>query len=281
MAGIKRKLSASGHQAVGHTDQTILDQYRDDYPSQQVGVNIFNGEWSSKFPDEYHIKAGGAQLFEDDRVKWLFSILGTLKDYDILELGPLEAGHTYMLDKTEACSVLAIEANTRAYLKCLIAKEVMNIKKAAFLCGDFRKYLETCDRQFDLVFCSGILYHMENPVKLISDISDHADRVFIWTHYFDKDVLQQKFPGKFDVERKDDIIDYKGFQCRLHKQYYQQALGWKGFCGGMKTFSYWLEKDAILECLRHFGFTSIDIYGDTLEHQNGPSFTILATKKKN
>ena len=35
----------------------------------------------------------------------------------VLELGPLEGGHSYMLQRAGAARVLAIEANTRAFLK--------------------------------------------------------------------------------------------------------------------------------------------------------------------
>jgi hypothetical protein len=277
-AKIKRKIARMlSVDAPPAEQQSILSQYRDEFPNQQVGVNIFEGEWSSAFPEKYGIHAGSARLFEDGRIAWILEKLGTLKDYEILELGPLEGAHTYMLDQTEARSILAIEANTRAYLKCLITKEVTKMSKSSFLCGDFCKYLERCDRHFDLVCCSGILYHMENPVKLIADIAAHSDRIFIWTHYFDALVLQ-KFPGKFDLEGT-ELLEYKGFQCTLHKQYYQQALGWGGFCGGMKPFSYWMEREEILNCLKYFGFTNIAINGETKEHQNGPCFTLLAKKE--
>ncbi len=258
--------------------QNILEQYRNEFPSHQVGIDIFKDEWSSRFPDEYDIKAGGAELFQDARVNWLFSVLGDLKDYDILELGPLEAGHTYMLDRSAARSILAIEANTRAYLKCLVAKEVTNMKKVSFLCGDFCKFLEADGRKFDLIAGSGVLYHMENPVKLIADISKHTDRLFIWTHFFDQAVLAQKFPGKFDPDGQVQTAEYAGFKCNLHLQLYQQSIGWAGFCGGMKTYSYWLEREDIMNCLKYFGFTKIEVNGETLEHPNGPCFTLLATK---
>lgn len=260
-------------------DSSILDQYRTELPSSQVSVDIFKGEWSSKFPNEYGVEAGHAQLFEDDRIHWLLDQLHQLSGYHILELGPLEGGHTYMLDRSNAASIISIEANTRAYLKCLVAKEICSIQKATFLCGDFRTYLEREQTHFDLIIASGVLYHMENPVKLIADMARRSKRIFIWTHYFVDSILYQKFPGKFDTDNVIDEIEYDGFKCKLHKQHYQGALGWAGFCGGMKSYSYWMEREVILNCLRHFQFTDIQIYGETQEHPNGPCFTLLATKK--
>ena len=53
----------------------------------------------------------------------------------MLELGPLEGAHTYMLDRAGASEVVAIEGNTRAFLKCLITKELLSMPSARFLVG--------------------------------------------------------------------------------------------------------------------------------------------------
>lgn len=88
-------------------------------------------------------------------------------DLTVLELGPLEAGHTYMLEKMGARSIVAVEANSRAYLKCLIVKELFELKRAKFLLGDFVAYLKNNTRHFDLCLASGVLYHMQNPAELL------------------------------------------------------------------------------------------------------------------
>ena len=72
---------------------------------------------------------------------WLVEQLGGVRDLSILELGPLEGGHTYWLEKMGAKSILALEANTRAFLKCLVVKEVYGLERAKFLCGDFMGFL--------------------------------------------------------------------------------------------------------------------------------------------
>src|SRR5690349_6333313 len=112
----------------------IQDVYIRTAPSAQNAVDIFRGEWSSQLPAtlQGEAKAGDTPLFEDDRIKWAIEQFGGATNFTALELGPLEGGHSYMLERQGATSVLAIEANVRAYLKCLITKELLGLKKVTF-----------------------------------------------------------------------------------------------------------------------------------------------------
>ena len=76
----------------------------------------------------------------DSRVPLAARFLGSngrLDGVDILELGPLEAGHTYALAQLGA-NITAVEANAEAYLKCLLVKELLGIDKAKFCSVIFR-----------------------------------------------------------------------------------------------------------------------------------------------
>lgn len=81
-------------------------------------------------------------MFDDNRIHWTDEQIGGFKNKNVLELGPLEAGHTYLIEKLGASSVLGIESNARAYLKCLVVKEVMGMTKSHFLLGDFVPFLK-------------------------------------------------------------------------------------------------------------------------------------------
>src|SRR5689334_9292375 len=131
---------------------SILDEYVKTAPSAQTALDIFRGEWLSILPPPLDQATGGASaLFADLRLDWALRRIGGVQQRSILELGPLEGGHTYMLDGGGARSVVAIEANTRAYLKCLVVKEVLGIGSGRFLCGDFMEYLRARPERFD--FC--------------------------------------------------------------------------------------------------------------------------------
>ena len=86
------------------------------------------------------------RFFDDGRIQFAVGRFGGVQGLSILELGPLESGHPYMLQKAGAREIVAVEANTRAYLKCLIAKEVLGLEAAHFTLGDFEEYLRAPPR---------------------------------------------------------------------------------------------------------------------------------------
>ncbi|WP_179228431.1 class I SAM-dependent methyltransferase [Leptolyngbya ohadii] len=256
---------------------TILDQYTASGPNLQNTIDLFKGEWSSKFPDRYGIEAGAAPLFEDARIQWAAEQFGGFEGKTVLELGPLEAGHTYMMEQFGASSITAVEANSRSFLKCLIVKEVLDLKRSHFVYSDCIEFLKSSSAQYDICIASGILYHMVNPAELIARASQVSQKLFVWTHYYDPAVItgEPRFAVKFPSTEE---REYDGFRHTLHRYEYQAALGWSGFCGGSAPHSNWMSREDILNCCKHFGFSEIHINFDHQDHPNGPCFAFVAIK---
>lgn len=257
--------------------ETILDSYIALPPSAQNALDLFQGEWSSRFPPPLQdLTAGPVPLFEDVRMHWMFQRLGGVNGYRVLELGPLEGGHSYMLDRAGAASVLAIEANTRAYLKCLLAKELLTMNSVRFRLGDFRPFLDTTDEHWDLCLASGILYHMREPVHLLEGIAEHADRLYLWTHYFNEDVMWSDPNLEWRFE-KGQIVTTAGYEHVVYRYNYGD-LEKKSFCGGSARSANWLTREGILGALKHFGYREFSIDDDRPYHIHGPCFAVLATR---
>ena len=261
--------------------QQILDVYLHTPPSDQNAVDLFKGEWASIFPPPHgEIKAGGVPLFQDGRVAWAIDRLGGVRGQKVLELGPLEAGHSYMLEQAGAASVYAIESNTRAYLKCLVAKEVLGMTRTKFGCGDFMAYLDQTDEQYDTIVAAGVLYHMKDPLRALQLIGSHTRRAYIWTHYYDQKVitdswyLVQRFDPKPESESLAD-----GHTVELHRQIYNDSLGEQTYCGGGQNYSLWMTRDGLFDTLRHLGFTKFEIGYDEPLHPHGPSLALTAVKE--
>jgi hypothetical protein len=257
---------------------SILDAYVRSAPSAQNAVDIFKGAWASQFPaaSGVPVQAGGIPLFEDGRITSAIAQLGGIQGMHVLELGPLEGAHSYMLELNGAASVTAIESNTRAYLKCLISKEILNLQRVKFLCGDFVEYLKVTPDRFDLILANGVLYHMREPVELLALLARHTDRLNMWTHYYDDGIqsnihLRHKFPSRTPAE-------VEGFRHSLFRQEYQVSLNHPGYCGGSEEYSNWLNRADLLSCLSYFGFQDIQIDHEVPDHPNGPCFAIVATK---
>lgn len=240
-------------------------------PSSQNIINLFQGEWLSNIPNLV-TAPGGLGLFDDERIKWAESILGSFDQKEILELGPFEGGHSSMLSYRDA-HVTAIEANPKAFLKCLCVKEILNLKNVQFLLGDFVKYLEIATYPFDIVLASGVLYHMENPLGLLRLISLRANKLYLWTHYYDEHVIESN-PS---LSKKFGKAEYFGHYT-AYRHDYQDVLDSNTFCGGPLSHSYWMTRDSILQALGQLGFNKIDISFDTPNHPNGPAFAVCARK---
>lgn len=256
-----------------------LNKYNSDCPHPQQMIDLFDKEWISSFPSPYnHLKAGKFPLFEDPRVIWGIHHLGGIENKKVLELGPLEGGHSFILQQHGACSVTSIEANPRAYLRCLMTKQMMKLNKVDFLFGDFTEYLKTNSESFDVCIASGVLYHMKNPMELISMISKKCSRLFLWTQYYDPVICKKwKLRSKF---LKSQQFEVEGFRHEVYPFKYGSSRFWQTFIGGPATLSSWLSREDILRGLDHFGFKDVQIHFEERDSEHGPSFALAAKKLK-
>lgn len=254
-------------------NRNALDNYTNDFPSDQGMISIFKGEWSSKVPG---YESGVTPLFIDGRTKWLEKECNGFLRKSILELGPLEGGHTYMLWEGGATSIVSIESNKKAFLKCLITKELLGYS-AKFMYGDFTKYIDTTNDRYDFLLATGVLYHMIDPIRVLENICRISNRIGIWTHYFDKDILSNNLKLKEKFDMSGNRTDWRGHIIFSHRQKYNEALGWEGFCGGSAPFSVWLKKKDIISILETLGF-SVKIGQEELNHPNGPAILLYAER---
>lgn len=248
-------------------------------PDPQHALDIFAGEWASRLPPPFErLTAGAVPLFEDARLTWALERLGGASGKRVLELGPLEGAHTYMLDRAGAADVLAIEGNPRAYLKCLVVKELLGIRSARFELGDFTVALERCAERFDLVIASGVLYHLVDPVALIAHLGRVTDAVYMWTHYYDaaRFAANPKERQRVVAPRE---VEHAGYRHRLYRHEYAAARAARGFCGGTRRYANWLDRETLLDALRHFGFTgAIEVAHEVPDHPNGPALALIARR---
>jgi hypothetical protein len=246
-------------------------------PSHQNAVDLVPG-WNHAFPETYDIRAGAATLYNDGRILWAIEQFGDLAGKRILELGPLEASHTSMLDRHNPAIIDAVEANRAAFTRCLVAKEVLDLHHVRFHLGDFVRWLEREDLRYDLIVASGVLYHMRDPIQLIELISRRTDAVYLWTHYFDSAAVPPGDPRAVPFVGVDQIVHCGGAPICLHGRRYFGAERAAIFCGGPEDLHYWMEKDAIIHVLHTFGFDDVRLAHDEPGHPNGPSISIFARR---
>jgi SAM-dependent methyltransferase len=250
-------------------------------PSPQNALDILRGEWVCQLPPPFaHLEAGELTLFDDARIHWLVEETGGVEGQTVLELGPLEGAHAAMLEQYGAAHVTAIEANTHAYLKCLIVKEILGLQRVEFLCGDLVEYLRQPDGpSFDLCVASGVLYHMQNPAEVIALLATRCrGSLFLWTHYYDAAWVAQN-PWVAHKLRGQTAAEHAGFRHTLYRYEYQEARHTATFSGAGRPASYWMARDELLACVEHFGFERLRIAFDEPAHQGGPALALLAQRQ--
>lgn len=245
-------------------------------PSRQNDADIFLGQWASDLseiaPDV--VSSGGVPHFgADGRPGQALGALGSdiaPARMRVLELGPLEGAHTYQLEKMGVGEIVAVEANIQAFLKCLIVKNIANLKNANFLLGDFVEYLKQDASRYDLIVCCGVLYHMQDPLELIALMAKRTDRIYVWTHYH-SEAVRQRVLHPLEVVR--------GGQRYIYHQLEYSDAGTGRFWGGNKPVASFLSREDVFRAFRQYGFGEFMLHGEELHHPNGPCLSVSFQRK--
>jgi hypothetical protein len=255
-----------------------LDEYVMGMPSPQNAVDTLPG-WNHALPPEMGATAGAGFFYHDGRILWALDQFGPLEGKSVLEIGPLEASHTYMLEQRHPAMLHAVEANRLSFLRCLVVKELLQLKTARFFLGDCQAWLAGNDQNYDLILACGVLYHMWDPVRLIELMAQRTDAIFLWTHYASDSAMpvgdprRGAFIGDVEIERR------HGVAVRLYARSYHGAWLDKAFCGGIHDKHRWIARDDILALLGALGFDDLRITDEQPDHPNGPAFCVYARRQ--
>jgi hypothetical protein len=264
-------------------DDAQNDIYVMSAPSVQNAIDALPG-WNHAFPPEMKLEAGPLYMYEDPRIHWAVEQFGPLEGKRILELGPLEASHTYLLERLGAQRIEAIEANKIAFLRCLVAKEVYNLRRSYFFLGDFVKALQR-HKRYDFIIACGVLYHMEQPLLLLERMAARTDNIFIWTHYFDDSEMPRGDPRRAPFRSQkpphDEITrvqTFHGMPMTQHLRSYYTSWKNNEYCGGAVDRHYWIEKADLIAALKALGFNDLRFTHEAPDHPNGPAMSLFARR---
>ena len=175
----------------------------------------------------------------------------------ILELGALEGAHTFMLAQHPRVQrVLAIEGRAANIRKAEFLKQVFDVRNVEFAQAN----LETDPLNvgtFDAIFCSGLLYHLPEPWKLIERLPAIAPKLFLWTMYCE------------DANAGELVDRYRGR--RLLEGGADEPLS------GLSSYSLWITLGSLIESLTRSGYTRVEIIKNDLTHPAGYAITLGAS----
>jgi hypothetical protein len=197
----------------------------------------------------------------------------------VVDLGCLEGGYSLAFAKM-GLQVTGIDARKENLDKCEWVKSHFNLSNLNYVKDDV-KNLGNYEK-FDIVFCAGLLYHLDRPTDFIKLMFNQSERMtIIHTHYaleFDSfydnqrlNFLQRStkkifnlpnyhYPHKHNY-RLSELVEHEGYKGRWFFEFpenTEKKLVESNVAASYSNYkSFWHTKSELLRCFRNTGFTSI------------------------
>ncbi|MHB1527730.1 MAG: class I SAM-dependent methyltransferase [Candidatus Dormibacteria bacterium] len=167
----------------------------------------------------------------------------------VVDLGCLEGGYAVEFARA-GFEVTGLEARRVNLERCQFVAAALDLPNLHFVRDDARNLGEY--PPFDVVFCSGLLYHLDRPAAYLNLLAARTRRLLILqTHY----ALPDRTPPDFALS---ELTTHEGYQGRWYREFADEvaqddieASNWSSY-GNPRSF--WLERTNLLQALRDSGF---------------------------
>lgn len=156
----------------------------------------------------------------------------------VLELGSLEGGHSFALAR-RGYRITAVEGREENLGRARYVKSVLHDRETRLVHANLEEVPLASFGRFDCVLCSGLLYHLPEPWRLIDQLPQVAPLLFLGTHY---------------AERAEDELE--GLRGRWYTEF-----GRGEPLSGLSPRSFWLTLPSLLARLEQAGFDRIEPVG--------------------
>ena len=212
------------------------------------------GPWITQFVID-GVASGGDYQVNDQRVQRFLEYFPNVRT--ILELGSLEGGHTFLLARHRGVErVLAIEGRLANIDKAKFIGSLLGVSNVQFKHANLEQLQFPSLGYFDAIFCCGLLYHLPEPWKLISQTPLVAPSLFLWTVY---------------ANEHEATIEIDGLRGRAYVEH-----GLNDPLSGLSPKSFWLTLPSLLDLLTRSGYGKIEVL-EKLQSPNGPAVTLAAS----
>lgn len=195
-------------------------------------------------------EGGYLDPWKDNRLTTFFEHFPNLGH--VMELSCLFGDHTIELAR-RAEKVTVVEGRQA---NILVAKE--RVKQAGLTNVEFilaNMEDEVPDVGADVIFCSGLLYHLPKPWEFLARLK--APKLFLWTHFTTEptDVLPEGYKGSWWNEHG------------IHDPH-----------SGMSRFSFWFTQDSLIKALGEVGYIPDFISYSTGWLASGPNLMMVCSR---
>lgn len=186
---------------------------------------------------------------------WLLAATRTLKSLypngfeglKLVDLGALEGGFAAEFARL-GFETLGIEVRSSNIANCRIVEAGMDLPNLEFVQDDVQNLARY--GRFDVVFCCGILYHLDNPRKFLEIMAGCGARVVIINTHF----ATQELNSTFSLS---EIHTNEGLSGRWYAEHHGpveselDALKWHSW---KNQSSFWPLKPDLIQAIKEAGF---------------------------
>jgi hypothetical protein len=214
-------------------------------------IKLLNGEQTN--PNETLISDNS--VFKNT-ILFLKNILKKeFNNYSLHDLGCLDGGYSVEFAKV-GFQTIGVEIRKKNYENCLFFKKHFNLPNLNFINDDVLN-VENYEN-FDITFCSGLLYHLDNPVEVLEKITKKTNKILILnTHYIDFDE-SSKFHEKYKLSK---TTINEGLRGRWYTEFYDEKTYINKepyvFSSYNNNKSFWLNKNELIELLYKMGYSLV------------------------
>jgi Methyltransferase domain len=148
------------------------------------------GPWYTKFVLNGRAYGGKFSYDNDPRLRDFFE--WCTEGETVLELGSFEGAHSFAVTSAPRIRKhLGLEGrqyliNRAEFMRKALGNDRVSFKQCNFEVDPITQY-----GLHDMIFCSGLLYHIGEPWKLVEQIARVTNRLFLSTHYAEKRLVQR------------------------------------------------------------------------------------------
>jgi SAM-dependent methyltransferase len=200
----------------------------------------------------------GFLLTEDQWCRSVKRLLGALypagvQGLRIADLGCLEGGFTVEFARM-GMDALGLEVRQSNFRNCLHVKQHVDLPNLQFINDDAWNLWR--HGTFDVVFCCGLLYHIDRPVAFIRMLSRLCRKVLILNTHFATETANPNYCLS-------DITSHESVKGRWFLEYDSSDVELKGNLDMLKWASwsndrsFWIQREHIFDVLKQTGFNLV------------------------
>jgi 2-polyprenyl-3-methyl-5-hydroxy-6-metoxy-1,4-benzoquinol methylase len=208
----------------------------------------------------------------DVRLEYLLYFMD-VRGQRVLELGAQEGHHSIILEKLGVSELVSVEARPENLAKCNLIKQRFRLDNTSFVQHNLETLADgsesaTFAPPFDLVFCCGVLYHLNNPALVLEWCRAQARTLFLGTLYYESAFPQAYAKPPYMAEA---VLFHNGMRFRGLAAGEDMSHPGNGIC----PVSFWPAEADLLLMLKVAGYKTISVLGKDVQNQ-WPHITVLA-----